>query len=289
MKARISEQQIEPLTNYSVGRLQKEFQAGRHGLGFIGTAVFRDKYSGMNDIVADNALVYGTDGWVTLDKEDTYVIKGYLSGSYVQGTKDYLILLQESPLRYLQRPDAVNYRLDSSATSLSGYIGRVDFNKQKGNFYINAAFGMASPGYEVNDLGFQFRADVINSHLVLGYRWFEPEGIFRSKSFYISNWRGFNYDGDETDNGYMLFSNFEFTNYYGFGFRAGYNPANLTNRLTRGGPMAKYPSGWFVNTNIYSDNREPFILDAYAEYNYDELRTKAMYFEFGVSWKPSSL
>jgi hypothetical protein len=178
--------------------------------------------------------------------------------------------------------------LDSSATSLNGYITRFEFNKQKGNFYLNAAYGMASPGYEVNDLGFQFRADVINTHLVLGYRWFEPEGIFRNKSVYIAHWRGFNYDGDKTDNGYMLFSNFQFMNYYGFGFRAGYNPENFTSRLTRGGPMATYPVSYFFNTNVYTDSRQAVILDAYAEMNYDALRTKAMYLEAGVSWKPNS-
>ena len=48
-------------------------------------------------------------------------------------------------------------------------VGRVAFNKQEGEFYVNAAIGAISPGFNVNDLGFAWKTDIINAHLVLGY------------------------------------------------------------------------------------------------------------------------
>ena len=89
--------------------------------------------------------------------------------------EDYLVKLQKQPYRYYQRPDAQFARLDSSRTSLSGYYSRIMLNKQRGNFYINSALGIASPGLEFNDIGFQWFADRINAHLALGYRWFEED------------------------------------------------------------------------------------------------------------------
>lgn len=83
----------------------------------------------------------------------------------------------------MQRPDKTNSPIDTNRTSIAGYFSRVMINKQKGDFYLNAALGLISPGFEYNDLGSQWMADRINGHLVLGYRWFEPDGIFRRKIF----------------------------------------------------------------------------------------------------------
>ena len=54
--------------------------------------------------------------------------------------------LQENAQRYMQRPDARNFHLDSAATSLTGWAGRVYLNKQKGNWSSNSAIGVISPG-----------------------------------------------------------------------------------------------------------------------------------------------
>ena len=111
-----------------------------------------------------------------------------------------MIDLQRQPIRYYQRPDSKFVTLDSNRTSLSGYYGRFMLNKQQGNFYINSAIGFISPGFEQNDLGFQWMADRINAHTVLGYRWFDPEGIFRSKNIYLAYAKSFDFDGNTISN-----------------------------------------------------------------------------------------
>lgn len=284
-----SHQEVEPLTNYTVIRGQKEFESGKYGLGFIGTSVVRKlDTQNLNNILSDKAFVYGIDGWATLDDDGMYVMNGYASGSYSHGTKSYITDLQQAPLRYYQRPDSKYLNLDSSRTSLAGFVTRVSINKQKGNFYINSALGLVSPGYEANDVGFQWRANVINSHLVLGYRWFNPGPIFRSKEIYLAHYLSYNFDGNNIGNGIILFSYFKFLNYYGFNLQAGYSPDTFTDRLTRGGPIAVSPSNESISLNIYSDSRKSIVLGVNQQLQKDNSNANYSYTSLSVSWKPNS-
>ena len=91
-----------------------------------------------------------------------------------------MINLQQSSTHYFQRPDRDYATLDSSATSLSGYAGRITLNKQKGNMMINAALGFISPGFESGDLGYLSRTDVINYHVGTGYKWSNPTEYYHN-------------------------------------------------------------------------------------------------------------
>jgi hypothetical protein len=285
----ISEQEVEPLSDFSIARVQKEFSSGRYGLGFIGTSVFRDlRTEVLSNSLSKRSFAYGTDGWITLDKDDKYVLSAFLSASNVSGSEDYLVRLQRSPLRYFQRPDAENYRIDSSRTSLSGIAGRVALNKQKGNFYINTAVGTISPGYETNDAGFQFRSDLINSHMVLGYRWFDTDGLFRRKDIHIAHFRNYNYDGDLTDIGFMTFINLNFENYYYLSLQASYNPESINVRNTRGGPLTRQPVFSSYNASVSSDSRKKIIVSISGQFTSDKLGSEYKYAQTGITWKPNS-
>ena len=171
---------VEPYTYYGVLRGQREFRQGQQGLGFISTLTAR-KFDdqALPDQLNSNALTLGMDGWTFLDHDRTRVVTGWGGASLVAGNQALVTDLQESSQHYFQRPDAGYVEVDSSATSLSGYSGRVALNKQKGEWQMNAAFGLVSPGMDVNDLGFQFRTDMINYHLVGTRQWSNPDKIFR--------------------------------------------------------------------------------------------------------------
>ncbi len=283
------EAEVEPLTNYAILRSQKEFNSGKQAIGMIFTAVNRDlRNDTFKALLSNQAYTFGVDGWTSLDSSETYVINGYMGGSYVQGSKGYLIKLQNNPLHYYQRPDATYAKLDSNRTSLSGFISRIALNKQKGNFYINSAFGIVSPGFEANDAGFQWRANTINAHLVLGYRWYDPDDIFRRKSFNVAHARNYDFEGNIDNDVYGLFTSAEFLNYYGFQLNLFYSPEKYSNRLTRGGPLAKIPNGYEVNFYAYSDSRNKFVVDMNAYISGDGFG--GLYYSYGVGlkWKPSS-
>jgi hypothetical protein len=281
--------EVEPLTNYSIIRTQKEFNKGKQALGMVFTSVNRDlRNDDLKTVLSDQAYTFGLDGWTFLDSSETYILTGYAAGSYVQGSKDYLIKLQESPLRYMQRPDARFARLDSNRTSLSGFITRFALNKQKGNFYINTALGIVSPGFETNDAGFQWKADAINSHLVLGYRWFEPEGIFRTKNIYVGYARDYNFDGNKDNDVLGLLTNAQFTNYYNCYFNAFLASSVYSWTSTRGGPLVKNPGGVELDMGISSDSRDKLVYSLDAYYFGNDFGSKYFSAAFNVEWKPTS-
>jgi len=283
------EKEIEPLTHYAAFRAKKEFNEGKHSIGFIATSVNRDlRTDNLKSLLVNQAYTFGVDGWTTLDDDDTYVINGSFLGSFVQGSKEAIEIKQRMSYRYFQRPDADFAILDTNLTSFSGYFGRIMLNKQKGNFYINSAIGVASPYFECNDLGFQWAADRINGHLVLGYRWYEPDGIFRRKQIYLAHFRTYIFDGNIISNGLMTFFNSTLENYYNINFQLNYNFEAYSPSKMRGGPLSKDFGFFGGNFSIRTDGREKLI-GSLSVGLFDMNKGGAeKAFSFGIEWKPNA-
>lgn len=284
---RRTELQVEPFTHYGVFRTQKEFNSGKQSLGVIATSVNRDLNStNLQNSLGQQAYTVGFDGWTFLDDDETYVLTGSFISSYTSGSKDYLLKLQKQPYRYMQRPDKTYMPIDSTRTSMAGYFSRVMINKQKGNFYLNSALGIISPGFEYNDLGSQWMADRINGHLVLGYRWFEPDPVFRRKNFYIAYNRTSDYEDNISREGFYLNGGAEFLNFWGFNINSSINFNSVSTTLTRGGPKLDVPFNYSVNLNAYTDSRAEFQLKPFAGYWRNQIQSHEYYFGFDLVWKP---
>lgn len=288
-KNREIEEEVEPLTHYGVFRTQKEFNSGKQSIGLIFTSVNRDlSNENLKKLLSKQAYTFGADGWTFLDEDQTYVITGSVIGSYTSGSKDYLIKLQKQPYRYFQRPDKTYMLLDSNRTSLLGIFSRVMINKQKGNFYLNAAIGTISPGFEYNDLGSQWFADRINGHLVTGYRWYDPDGIFRKKSIYLAYNKSVDYEGNVNRDGFYSSASAEFTNYWGLSISSSYNFKGNSTTLTRGGPVVDIPQNYSFYISAYTDSREKIIFTPYADLWWNKIGNDEQYFGLEVEWKPNS-
>ena len=284
-----SDHEIEPFSHYGVVRSKKEFNDSRQSLGFIFTSANRDlRTDNLTNNLARNAFTYGLDGWTFLDSAKKYVLTGYIAGSNVSGTKEALQSIQEKPYRYFQRPDATYMRMDSNRTSLGGYYTRLMLNKQEGNFYFNTAIGAVSPGFENSDLGFQWMADKINGHAVLGYRWYEPDSLFRRKFIYVSHFESYDFEGNNLNNGLWMRGYLQFLNYYSLGMNASYNFEDYTNTLTRGGPLVKDPSEYYLGLSIETDNRKNIVLEFDVGHENSDLKEKYLNLEASIEWKPSS-
>lgn len=282
-------EEIEPLTYYNVLRSKKEFNEGRQSLGFMFTSVNRNFVNNnLSNNLAKNAYAFGLDGWTFLDENKEYVLTGAFAGTYVNGSKEYLKNLQKQPYRYFQRPDDPFIAFDPERTSLSGYYGRVMLNKQQGNFYINSALGFVSPGFEQNDLGFQWMADRINIHTVLGYRWFEPDSIFRSKQVYISYARSMNFNGETISNFLWYRLSGTFKNYYELSMGGNYNFESYNPTLTRGGPMGINPSSYYLWVYGSSDRREKLSFNAAIDFSRNAIGAKYNMVNFAFTWKPNT-
>ncbi len=282
-------EEVEPFTYYGVFRTQKEFNSGRQSIGFISTATIRDnRNQNIDSKLVRNAFTYGVDGWTYLDENDTYVLNGYLVGSYLKGSRESIIRVQKAPQRYLQRPDAKKIIIDSSKTTLNGFAGRITINKQKGNFYLNSAFGFICPDFEINDLGFLSRADVINSHLVLGYRWFDPDKYTRRKSLHFALFGSFDFEGNVTANGFVLFGGFQFKNFYSMNFDFGFSPEVYRKELTRGGPLTKQPEAHWYSINFETNESKDVVFE--ISYHREKAKdgSNTQNINLSVEYKPSS-
>jgi hypothetical protein len=284
-----TEEEVEPFTHYGVLRSQKEFDNGTKSLGFMFTSVNRDlRTNTLKNSLNKQAYTFGIDGWTFLDTGKVYVLTGYTVGSYVNGTKQQITNLQKSPYRYFQRPDATYNILDTNKTSLTGTYSRITLNKQKGGFYVNASLGAVTPGFENNDLGFQWMADKISGHLVLGYRWFNPDSTFRRKLIYAAHSRNYDFEGNLTNNIYMFFGHFQFLNYYSIGIRSWYNTESISKSTTRGGPLVTTPAGLYIGGSVSSDSRKNLLFELSGSYGSDELGGGRYSVSITTQWKPNT-
>lgn len=259
--------EVEPLTSYTIGRVQKDFNDGKQGFGALATLSHRFfKDDGMRSAVNSNAFIGGVDGWTALDSEKEYMVSMWTAFSNIQGSKERILDLQTGWPHYYERPDAKHVSIDSNATTLSGYAGRINFNKQKGRWILNSALGFVSPGFEPSDLGFVSRTDIINYHIATGYKWNEPTDYYRYVNIYASYFQTLDFGGNTLWRGIWGRVNYQFTNYHTFEIFYDYGFESINNNRTRGGPLMLNLPAHEYGIEYYTDGRADYIgeFDMYA-------------------------
>ena len=263
------QQQVEPLSSYNLLRAQKEIDDGRIGIGFITTLTQRN-FTGsslggidgtytLSDDLAERALTAGLDGWSFFGAERDWAF-GYWGGiSEVRGSRNKITSLQRNSSHYFQRPDADQVNLDSSLTVLKGFAGRVMLNKERGNIQVNSSLGVVSPGFETNDLGIVSRTDLINKHLVVGYRWVEPTKFYRFFRMDVAYSINHDFDMVKIGEQFILMGFFNAVNYWGFNWFINYTPETMSNGKLRGGPRVKSPAGLYWDIGCGSDSRRDIV------------------------------
>ncbi len=280
--------EVEPLTYYAIFRGQKEFHEGKQGLGLISTLATR-KFGNdrLRDELNSQSMSLGLDGWTFFDKNRTWVITGWTGMTHVRGNQQRMMDLQQSSRHYFQKPGVSHVKVDTTATSMTGFAGRFWINKQKGNFIFNTALGFIDPKFDVNDVGFMWRGDVINGHIIGGYKWVKPGKFTRHAELHFATFSSWDFGGNRLWSGIFQYGYLKFLNYWGIEYYWAYNPESVNNRLTRGGPLTLNPSGWETYFKLDSDNRKPWVLSLGFNGGYYE-STKYLNFSPSIEWKPAS-
>jgi Domain of unknown function (DUF5916)/Carbohydrate family 9 binding domain-like len=278
---------VEPLTNYFVGRVKRDFRGGNTIIGLGGTAVNRD----LSDTVFKNLLRASADVG-SLDFEHRWAnrqwsLTGALSRSLIEGSTAVIQSAQQSSARYYQRPDADYLSLDPAATSLSGYSTKLGLVKS-GTWSFSATAKDISPGFEVNDLGFMGRVDYRNIGSGASYNNYEPGKLLRSYSLFAGTNHAWNYGGDKIWTSFFNQVTFNFTNLWSLYAGGEYDPSAIDDRLTRGGPLGRQPTQWGAWTQVTSDQRRSVSYNVYANYYGDEAHGYAKGMTLGVDVRPSS-
>ncbi|HCT29345.1 MAG TPA: hydrolase [Bacteroidales bacterium] len=244
---------VEPLTNYFVTRLQKDYNKGETVLGGIFTAVNRDITNPAMTDIHKAAYAGGIDfkhSW----NERIYYIMANATFSNVQGNAKAITNTQESSARYYQRPDAKHLSLDTTLTSLSGYGGSLRLGRQgQKKIQFESSVNFKSPGLEFNDLGYMRYSDIIHHGTWMGYYLREPFSIFRNFFLNLNYWAYWNFNGDLLSTNENLNFNSQLKNRWRINGSLSRQNESLSTSLLRGGPSFILPGTWSTNVNINSD------------------------------------
>jgi hypothetical protein len=249
---------VEPLSNYFVVRTYRDQK--RAGYGLLFTAVNRDlREPTLASTLSREAYVGGIDGYWFLDGKKDWVASGRVATSHVTGDRDAVEQLQLSSARYFQRPDRPELRLDPTRTSLGGWTGSVNLNRQSGTVRVNAAAWATSPGFESNDMGFNPRSDRWGGHLAVELRKPEPDSFTRYRSLTVAKSWSANFDGDKQGDAVNVFGRLQLRNYWNTGWNASYRWRALDDRQTWGGPSMATGRAWTSGFWLDTDERKPIV------------------------------
>jgi hypothetical protein len=280
------EVEVEPLTNYFVGRAQHAL--GRRGsIGFLGTAVVRDlETPSLDGLLVGRAFVGGVDGHVFLDEKRGWVVSGGLSGSTVSGSQAAVLRVQRAAPRYYQRPDAPHVSVDPTATSLSGWSGRVGLNKNSGNVTFNAGLWGISPGFEPNDIGFATQTDRGGAHGQVLFRKLTPDAWTRTRRLSVAKWWTFNYGSESQGDGVAVAFGGQLRNYWQLDVALGKSWNTWDDKLTRGGPTTIRPGIESLSVVAASDARRPFWVHAQAALSNREFGGRSRQYSATLNLRP---
>ena len=277
---------VEPLTNFFVGRVQKDLNEGKTIFGGILTSTNRNLDENLGQYMHKSAYTGGVD-FTQYFKDKKWQFNFNTALSQVNGSKQALEYTQRSSARYFQRPDNDYTELDPNRTSLLGSGGRAQFMKLDGHVNLLGSLSWKTPGFELNDLGYMQNADQIQAILWGSYKEWEPKSIYRTLNINGSLYSIWNFGGDNVDKGINTNVNIGLKNYW-FVFTGGnFNASSLSTGMLRGGPMMKTPGTINGQIGFSTDSRKKLEFSFFTNINQGfKDYSKSTYTEIGVTYKP---
>jgi hypothetical protein len=278
---------VEPLTNYAVGRLRRDFGDGNTSVGAMLTATNRNVADALvGSALRARAFFGGVDFDHTWGSRN-WLLSGYLAASRVDGTPSAITATQLSSTHYYQRPDASYLAVDSTRTSLVGHMAEVSLVK-RGKWFGSLDYKEASPGFEINDLGFIPRSDYRAIVPDVGYRSNDPGRIFRDFTISGASFAVWNFGNTLIRQNNVLTASGDFNNSWTTYMSLSYAPSQLNDELTRGGPIALLPSQWNMDVYVGSDSHKPVIVSGEVQYQHDVAGGLGRSLNLSVELRPSS-
>ena len=252
------EQIVEPLTNYFVGRAQKDFNNRNSFIGGIFTATNRNLRGDDLNYLRKSAYTAGIDfqhNW----KNRKYYLIGNVVSSHVLGSREAITRTQNSLTHLFQRVDASHVKVDTMRTSLTGTGGRIEMGKSSvGPWRYNTTVIWRSPQLELNDVGFLRQADEVRQYASLSHQTLKPFGQFRRINTRFEQFSSFDFEGNYNRMQYSLNSNANLKSNWNVNAQIVYKPRIYTNTILQGGPRFRYSEEVFKYLNFGSDGRKKF-------------------------------
>lgn len=262
--------ELEPQSNFLVARVRKDLREGKSMVGGIFTAAHRDLGdSSLALRLRSSAYVAGLD-FGHLFANRSWDVNASFVSSFINGTEAVIIAAQRSSARYYNRPDASYLEVDSSATSLTGWTGALSLGKSAGLHWTgNVRLSATSPGYEINDLGFQNSADRTSLNLSLNYDENTPGRVLRRWGAGLRPEYRSNFGGDMLGRAVRGDVEGQLLNYMTARVNFSHELSSLDDRLTRGGPLSATVPSSNVSIDVGSDPRMSLTWNLSASERWD--------------------
>jgi hypothetical protein len=265
---------VEPLSNYFVGRVKQEFRDGATVVGAMFTSTVRRLDTDtLRDSLHAHAEAGGIDFLHTWNNRN-YSLMGSFAVTNIAGSPTAIEHTVQSSAHYFQRPDRKNPagglfsdRYDTTMTSLRGWGGYLRLGKDNGDWLWETATNIRSPGFEVNDLAFQRRADYEYFSANVGRQWTHPHSWYRNIYTTIGTQRQYNADGDLTMVQYHAFIGMELPNFWHVQTFVLHRPTTLSDQIARGGPVFEQRGINDIDVFASTDNRKAIVLSANVEHS----------------------
>jgi Domain of unknown function (DUF5916)/Carbohydrate family 9 binding domain-like len=252
--AGVDDATVEPLSNYAVLRAQQDLRGGEGEIGVIATAVNRDLDEWSSPYLHDNAQAVAANFRNRFGGGD-YELNAQIAASRVAGTPEAILATQRSAVHYYQQPGD-DHEVDPARTSLAGHAAQVKLGKYGGGITrFETSLVRQSAGFEVNDLGFLRRADIVDWSTWGALSFRDARRLYRWAQLNANHWESWNTSGLRLQNAVNVNGHIGLHN--NWDAHAGVTIDRLTesycDRCTRGGPALRESRGiypWFgVNTD----------------------------------------
>ncbi|MFA7182175.1 MAG: DUF5916 domain-containing protein [Bacteroidales bacterium] len=283
-----SVQTVEPLTNYLIGRFQKDFDRGNTILGGMITHTHRAIRDEHLDFLGRDALSLGLD-FTKFWADRKYFMEFKALGTHIGGDEEAIRRLQTAPARYYQRPGS-GLPYDTTSTRMSGLgaffrIGRWS----KGHWRYSEVAVIRTPGLEFNDLGFMKLSNNIKNSTNVAYVEKDNQWIFKNYDITLSQENAWNFQGRGLYSGFELDADLELRNHWSVFLEAQYKFRIMDEKLLRGGMAMKVPDYLQYEAGVYSDHSKKLNFGVYAAY-YHALTGNSKFFYLApeMSYRPFS-
>ncbi|MEW5918188.1 MAG: DUF5916 domain-containing protein, partial [Gemmatimonadota bacterium] len=248
---------VEPLTNYAVLVAQQDLRGGDAGISMIATGVNRSLSDLTSPFLHRSAYAGGATFRNRFGNRQ-YELAGQLAMSLVNGTPEVIYRTQRSPVHYFQQPGD-DHEVDSSKTSLVGTAAQLKFGKYSGGITrFETSIVRQSAGFEVNDMGFLRRADVMDWSTWAALSFRNARGIYRWAQVNGNHWETWNTSGTRLENALNFNGHMGLNNNWDVHLGGTINAItpSFCDRCTRGGPLLRRSPGFSPWGGFNTDSRK---------------------------------
>ncbi len=229
---------VEPLTNYFVGRVQKDFNDRNSFIGGIFTATNRNMEPEVS-FLHTQAYTGGIDfkhNW----KDRKYYVEGRGILSRVNGSPEAITTTQTNITHLFQRVDADHIEVDETRTDLTGTGGNFEIGRGSGKWRYNFGGNFRSPELELNDIGFLRQADQIRQFTSVRRFWNNSTSWYRQANVGLEQFTEFDFQGNYNRIQYEGRAEINWKNNWFTEAGGAHKPRILINSFLRGGPRWRF-------------------------------------------------